>query len=452
MRKKTAVIIISFLSAASICFGVLSWNQYTRAEAYKRGVAASYQRAFGDLVVSMTEIDSALQKSLYATSPSMMGSICTDLFGKAMTAQMSLGILPCTTADLEQTAGFVSRIGDYAYVLSRGAAQGREFSEEEKSNLKALSDTASILAENLSQMQHDMNMGELTMDDLYAAEKGAEMSEEANLPHTMSSSVRLIEQEFPEVPALIYDGPFSEHITTMKPRLLEGEKELSENEARTAAAKFLGVQEGRVYPSGKSEGEMPAYYFTAKVNGCELTLEVSVVGGKPINMLCSRQPEEATMSAEEATAAAAKFLESRGFTNMTQSYHMINDNIMTVNFAYEQDGVLCYSDLIKVGVALDTGAIVGFEARGYIMAHCEREIPEAEVDADTAREQVSSNLEIKSEGIVLIPTDGKYEKLCHEFKCHTPEDKNYIVYVNAVTGEQEKILILIEDESGTLTM
>ena len=48
--------------------------------------------------------------------------------------------------------------------------------------------------------------------------------------------------------------------------------------------------------------------------------------------------------------------------------------------------------------------------------------------------------------------DGKYEILCHEFKCEAEDGRHYIIYVNAVTGEQEKILILLEDENGALTL
>ena len=40
---------------------------------------------------------------------------------------------------------------------------------------------------------------------------------------------------------------------------------------------------------------------------------------------------------------------------MKESYYVINNNICTINYAYVQDGAVCYSDLVKVGVALDSG-------------------------------------------------------------------------------------------------
>ena len=49
-----------------------------------------------------------------------------------------------------------------------------------------------------------------------------------------------------------------------------------------------------------------------------------------------------------------------------------------------------------------------------------------------------------------IPTPGEEEVLCWEYTCQTDEGRRCMVYVNGQTGTEEKILLLIEDESGTL--
>ena len=131
---------------------------------------------------------------------------------------------------------------------------------------------------------------------------------------------------------------------------------------------------------------------------------------------------------------------------------MTQSGVLTVNFAYRQGEVLCYSDLVKVSVALDNGKVCGFEAKGYLTAHTRRDLPAAEVDEDTARAAVPEGLTVLAQQLALVPSDGKYETLCREFKCEAPDGRHYIIYVNAVTGEQEKILILLEDASGALTL
>jgi germination protein YpeB len=111
-----------------------------------------------------------------------------------------------------------------------------------------------------------------------------------------------------------------------------------------------------------------------------------------------------------------------------------------------------YPDLIRVSVALDDGDIVGFEANGYLSNHRERDLAAPAVSVDTAQKKVSGDLAVLSSQLTLIPTAGEYEVLCLEFKCATGDGRHVIVYVNALTGEEEKILLLLEDETGTLVI
>ena len=456
LKRGLVIFTMGLLLCTVAVLGYITYSEYNRAQAYKRYAEARSQSSFNELVTSMSEISSSLEKSLYCTTPSLTSAVCTQVFGKAMAAQMSLGELPFSTIELEQTASFISHVGDYVFALARSAPKGGGYSGEERKNLNSLSETASRLSENLRSLQEEMNKGGLTMDDLYEAERKMDDMEERegvqDDPATAGSAFRLIEQEFPEVPSLIYDGPFSDHIASLTPRLLEGEKNISENAARRIIAEFLGIQEGRVFISDKIEGDLPAYRFSASLESGDVNVAITRKGGKIISVMNEGNPTEAKLSAEEAKERAALFLESRGYTGMRESYHVISGNSCTVNYAYTQDEVICYADLVKVKVALDDGSIIGLEAKGYIMSHCERQMPLAEIDAETAKEQITGDLSPISEGMALIPTGGKYEMLCHEFICEAQNGRHLIVYVNAVSGEQEKILILLEDESGTLAI
>jgi hypothetical protein len=77
-----------------------------------------------------------------------------------------------------------------------------------------------------------------------------------------------MEQNFHEYSGLIYDGAFSEHITSKEKRGLTGEN-IDEQKAQEIAKKFIGedkVQE--INFTGKSENtNMPTFDFNAKVNG-----------------------------------------------------------------------------------------------------------------------------------------------------------------------------------------
>lgn len=451
MKRKYIIFVSSLLILAVVSLGVYSWSEHRRAEMYKSTVMHNYEHAFSELVTSVSQMNTALQKSVYATSPSMVNTVCTEVFGKAMTAQMSLGVMPFSSVEMEQTAAFISKVGDYAYSLSRSAGE-EGYSDEQLENLKSLSAMASVLSQNLIQIHADMSGGVITMDDILQSEKKLDKAEKEALPATIGDGMRLIEKEFPEAPELIYDGPFSSHLENCEPKLLKGLESVTQEQARERCAKFLGVNADRLTFTGQSEGKLPAYYYSMPINGGEIELEVSVRGGIVINMLCSTGAGEPTMTEEDAVEIAARYLYNRGYKSMKKSYCALSDNILTINFAYEQDGVVCYSDLVKVGVAMDTGNIVGFEAIGYLMNHYERDIPEIKVSAEAARGRITDSLKILSEGLAVIPSAGNHEIFCHEFICEAQDGGHYIEYINAISGNQEKILILIEDETGTLTM
>jgi hypothetical protein len=66
--------------------------------------------------------------------------------------------------------------------------------------------------------------------------------------------------------------------------------------------------------------------------------------------------------------------------------------------------------------------------------------------------KLSPLLECKSRGLALIPSDGENEIYCYEYKCESEDGRQVLVYINAQTGQEESILILLENESGTLVM
>lgn len=451
--NKRNVLIISYLTAAAVAFGILAGVNYERAKTYERAMANNYQNAFNQLVTAVGEVDAALQKSVYATSGNLVGSLCTEVFGKAMTAQMSLGALPYSCQELEQTSGFVSRVGDYAFALSRAAAAGETITEEQLENLRSLSNAASILALNLQGMQNDLQEGRLTLTELERAETTLDGLEGGGAAGYAGDNFRLIEQEFPEVPSLIYDGPFSEHLTGAAPKALEGLDEITEGAGRQTAASFLGVSRGRVRLMGEMGGDIPCFAFACDgEDGATVWVCVTRRGGKILSMLSSRPVGSARVNAESAVETAKQFLRGAGYTDMSETYHMTQGGILTCNFAFRQGDVLCYSDLAKVSVALDTGEVCGFEAKGYLTAHCRRELPETAVSAETAGAAIPASLKVLGSQLALVPSDGQYETLCHEFKCEAEDGQHFILYYNVLNGQQEKILILLEDETGTLTI
>ena len=127
---------------------------------------------------------------------------------------------------------------------------------------------------------------------------------------------------------------------------------------------------------------------------------------------------------------------------------MVFDN---VNYAYNDGGIIVYPDLIKVKIALDNGEVLGVETSGYLNAHKQRNNLEIVISIEDAKAKLNENLNILSEGMAIIPTEWKTEILCYEFKGKV-EEKDFLVYINARTGKEEDILVILDTPNGTLTM
>jgi hypothetical protein len=426
MKKSTAIIIISALLCVITALGAATYTASRRARELETSLSLREGHAQYEFTESVYELSNALQKAAYARGAAIEADLCAEIFAQATAAELALSALPEDEHELETAEDFINRVRDYALAMTHEAASGG-LNEEQHAALASLASTAQILSMNAPE----------------AFSAGTEAG---------SGEYSLTNSEFPELPSLIYDGPFSEHLTGASAKMLEGKENLDEDAARKKAAAFLGVDEGRVIYSGVCAGEMPAWYFTARLENSEVNISVSRQGGEVIGFLSTREAQDGTMTGEEAVEVAKQFLHRRGIENMRETYYIREGNVITVNLAYEQDGVLCYSDLIKVGVAADTGAVCSYEARGYLTNHCARELPEVTAQREQAEELIAPELDVLGVQLALIPSAGQYEKLCWEFKCRAEEESEYIIYVSAETGEEEKILILLEDENGALTV
>lgn len=235
---------------------------------------------------------------------------------------------------------------------------------------------------------------------------------------------------------------------------LTGE-EIDEDKAKQIAEEFIGKDKIKeINSNGVSENaNIPSYDFVVKTgnnNNTNLWISVSRKGGHVVFMNYNRDVDVEVITTEKANELGKEFLNIRGISNMKETYYMKQDGIVTINYAYMQNDVIMYPDLIKLKVALDNGEILGIETTGYLNCHTIRDVSQVEITREKAKEQLNKELQIESEGLAIIPTEWKTEILCWEFKGKV-EDNEFLVYVNAKTGEEEDILVIVNTPNGTLT-
>ena len=430
---------------------ILSVIIYKKQTEYRQASENQYNMAFYELVDYVQNVEIYLAKSLISSSPEHGAETLTHVWREANLAQAYLSRLPIDSVELEKTAKFLNQVSDYSYSLSRKNIYNEELTEEDLKNLEDLHNYSVELRNTLDQLSADINDGRIKWGELTKKGEVAFAQEVSNISKNSFSN---LEENFHEYSGLIYDGAFSEHMTSSQKKGLTGDN-IDEEKAKQIATDFIGkdrVQE--INLSGKSENtDIITYDFSVKVNNeNEENMNISITekGGHVLLMNYNRNIEAELISQEEADKIGKQFLEDRGLNNMKETYYLKQDGIVTINYAYKQDEVTVYPDLIKLKIALDNGEVMGIETKGYLNSHEERKIPEVKITKEKAKESLNKNLEITSESLAIIPTEWQTEVLCWEFKGKV-NDTDFLVYVNAETGKEEDILVITNTPNGTLT-
>ena len=435
-----------------IMIGAIIWLGYSLYKKNRESTLANenlYNQSLYELVYYMDNVKNYLAKSTISTSASNGAETLTNVWREANLAQTYLSMLPIQAHELENTEKFLNQVSDYSYSLSRKSFKGENLSDEDLENLQELHKYSIEINNVVNQISFDLNAGNLKWSDL-TGNRDVDFAQQVNSDFNLASS---LEENLHQYSGLIYDGAYSEHIVSEEKKGLKGDK-ISEEDAKNKAKEFIGennIKEISNY--GFSEkAPVPSFTFSIKNKQDEnITISISEIGGYIVYMNSDKQVNVENLSYEDANKKGKEFLEQKGFQNMRQTYYLKNNGIMTINYAYSQNGVIMYPDLIKVKVSLDDGQILGIETTGYLNNHTERDISKIKITKEQAREKLNKKLNIQSELLAVIPTEWKTEILCYEFKGKV-NDTEYLVYINAENGEEEQILIITNTPNGVLTM
>ncbi len=446
IKRRTFIRILSFSLIAVIALAGFGIYQFSAAKHFKQTIMHDYSRSFDDLSEHLYNIEAAFDKSQYAATPYQAVRLASEIWRETGAAKTALEGMPTYDWDLGDVSEFLAKAGDYAYYITSQILRGESMTEDETKNLADLAGTASTLANYIGNLRLLVADGAMNLEEEKFSVLG--IYETPNDQNVATGEIVSVKEQISGYPELIYDGPFSDHIEKLAPVFLEGKSVVSADEAKERVAKWLNIKAEDISLVGEISSKIESYLFDAP----DRAVQVTKLGGYLLSVSCAKTYETENLSVDQAITKAQELFSAMGISGMKESYYMRADGEITINFDKEQDGITDYPDIIKVCVSLEDGSICGYEAYGYMMAHKTRTDTHVVISETEAQKSVSSKLTVKKHGIAIIPTDGKNEVLCHEFVTQTADGRHIIVYVNAKTGVEEMLQILIETEDGTLTM
>lgn len=442
MLKRHHVFFYSFLAvmlALTMGYGISQHLRYQRAA---RLLEDACQSALTDAAVHLNGLHISLEKLLLTEDAASCAQWLSRISQQAGEAQSRLAEIPLFWQSGGKTGRFLAQTEEYARVLAGLAAGKQSPTDADREQMERMAAQAALLSAQIELMRGRV------------AAEGLQLSRQFRLSdktdHDGEYLAGVLNETANDYPTLIYDGAFSDDRATGSPVGLP-EGEVTHEQALAIAREFVGPE--RVTGVAKAPdalGEIPAWGVQVATAEGILNVEVTRQGGKVLWMMPEHGGFESLMTLEECRQKAETFLASRGFDPMIVSDYQVYEGIAVFQFAAVQDGVILYPDQIKVQCRLDTGDVVGLEARHYWMNHAPRRGLSPSLTPEEARGRVSPRLTVTGERLCLIPQNGK-ERLCYEF-AGLWQGGEYRLYLDAHTGEQAELLKIMRDGQGIRTI
>lgn len=444
--------IVTLIVVFSSTFAVLMTLERNDYRNYLQG---EYSKSMYELIDSVQNIRVNLAKAAIVGSREQGIVVFEEIFRYSATANDKLHSLPVSQPAISDTSKFLTQVGDFCYSLGKLSTEGKQLSDKDYENIDKLKGESFALEQQLKKVSDDVNQGGVKWGEIRKKITGvfAKSNDEP-----VAEQFKGIQKQVVQYPALIYDGPFSDNILNINPRI-NSEKEISQKQAEEVLRQIIGKDkiESLSVTTLKGKGNIEVYRFTVALKrrankDQRVICEISKKGGKVLYLINDRSINNATINTKKAIDIGSKYLNSIGYNNMISTYSLSYDNVAVINYIYNQKDIAIYSDQIKLKIALDTGEVVGIEAEKYLVSHQEnRVIPKPRVTVEQAKQRVGKRLDITNVRLVIVPTETNKEVLCYEFSGNYKND-TFKVYINAETGYEQKIIQIINTPNGQLTM
>ena len=439
MNRKHHIILYTLLGLTVLTAALFGVDASIRANQAQQALQDTYIRHMLETQEQLQAISTQLAKAQVAQDARMRVELLSAVSRQADGVVGGLTALPLSHAAMSDTIKFCNQLSEYTLGLALLAASGDAAAEEDLKQLGELRNHCTLLLGRLAVSQQEMAQlsarGSVFYED--ASTDARPLEQVADPDHGMA------------YPSMIYDGAFSDARRTGTPRGLNA-TQVDQQMAVEIARSFIDEERVKTAVPGVSAGGvLPCHGVTLTLrDGLVLNAEVTRQGGQMLWIMPENASFSASLTLDECTQKAQSFLQRHGYATMEPSYYQVYDGLAVIHFAALQNGVLLYPDQLKLQIRMDTGEVVGLEANQYLMNHTHRANLKPTLTQEQALERVSSQLAVEGVRLCVIP-EGDGERLCYEVK-GVYQQQTYMVYIDANTGEEANVLMMVDGAEGPL--
>jgi spore germination protein len=433
------IALITLLSIVVIGTGYWGYKEHQEKNAILIQAENRYQQSFHDLTYHVDSLQNKIGTTLAMNSREQLSPALAEVWRITSEAHNDVGQLPLALLPFNKTEEFLTQIGDFSYRIAIRDLDKSPLTDSEYKTLSALYKDATEIRKELRKVQEMALENNLRWMDVEMALATNENPED----NTIINGFKTVDKNVEGYSDVDWGPELTQiaHMKDIKYDDIKGEP-VSESKAKKLAKKFLNLGEEssiNVVENGKGS-DYDAYTLTIKNEKLNSTtfMEITKKGGHPVSLLTDREVGERKLSLYEGSQKALSFLEKHMYDGIELTESDQYDNVGVYSFVQVNDGVRIFPQSVKVKVALDNGAIVGYDSMNYLLSDKDREIPEPKLSKEEVIKKLNPNLKIMEEHLSIIANDLGEEVLCYEFFA-TLNEVTYRIFVNADTAYEEKV-------------
>jgi len=428
------------------------WNEYRLAGEYRLASENNNRRALNDFASHLDQLETDMAKGNVASNPSQKVLYLSQISSSSDSALKDFAQIPAQQTGLSYVGQFLTQSGDFARTLAQRIAGGGTISAEEEKTLNDMHERLMPVNEKVQDLVLRMDTEKLVWTDpdptlkqrlglgTQVAEAAADGSEAPS--KSVRSGLDQLDASLQKLPPFSYTGEYSTRVVAKPLGLPTGD--VTRDQSLEKARDFLnkvGYSNATPEFGGESQGALGGYIWKFK----EAYLEVSRQGGVITLYRDQRGIEPRTLNLEEATKKAREALQTLGWQLVITSSEEFGAYVQ-FDAVVEKDGVRIYPDKVRLMMALDNGQLIGLDASPYYAFHHTRNFP-AKITMDQAIRKLRPNFEVLERRLAVIAKSGNQEIYSYEFRGRY-QGEEYLVYLNAATGAEEKIQRIIKTPQG----
>ncbi|MDR3602015.1 MAG: germination protein YpeB [Desulfosporosinus sp.] len=433
----------------------LGWgvNEYRLEGKYHLVAENNSHRALTDFASYLDQMESDMAKGNVASSPNQKILYLSQVSSKSEAALKDFAQIPADQVGLSYVSEFLTQSGDFTRTLTQKLAGGGKISTEEEKTLNDMHERLMPVNQKVQDIMMRMDTENLVWTDPtpslgqrlgFGRTKIAEAAADGTeVPFkSVRSGLDQLDASLQKLPPFSYTGEYATRVVPKPLGLPSGD--VTRDQAQGVAREFLSKVG---YPSitpeftGESQGALGGYMWKYK----EADIEVSHQGGVVTFYRDQRSIEPQALSKEEAASKAQAILQALGWHLVLTSSEDYGSYIQ-FDAVVEKDGVRIYPDKVRLMIALDNGQLVGLDAAPYYSFHHSRTFP-AKLTMTQVVKNLRPNFKILESRLAVIAKSGNQEVYCYEFRGQY-QGEEYLLYLNASTGAEEKIQRIIKTPRG----